>query len=98
MWAKTPIYPTVVDGQHVVVFGALQDVIVQDPSDVGYQVPLGAKHRLDMISQAFYGVPDLWWVIARVNAELDPLVGIAPGTTIRVPTRARLAREGLLSV
>jgi len=98
MWAKTPAYPATADGQNIVVFGMLQDVIVPDPTDVTYKVPVGARYRLDLISQSFYGVPDLWWVIARVNGILDPVVGATPGATIRVPTKARLAREGLLSV
>lgn len=98
MFATTPVYPSTVNGESNVVFGLLQDVIVPDPSDVSYQVPVGARYRLDLISQSFYGVPDLWWVIARVNGILDPTVGATPGVTIRIPTKARLAREGLLSV
>lgn len=98
MFPVTPIYESQADGENVIVFGLLQDVIVPDPSDTVFTVPIAGVHRLDLISQNFYGVPDFWWVIARVNNILDPLVGIANGTRIRVPTKSRLAQEGLLSV
>jgi hypothetical protein len=98
MFAQTPVYevPTV-EGKQV-VFGLLQDVIVADPTDMIYTMPVGAVYRMDLISQSFYGVPDLWWVIARVNGILDPLVGAPMGVMLRIPTKARLAKEGLLNV
>lgn len=98
MFPVTPIYESTSEGEPVVVFGLLQDAVVQDPTDLIFTVPIGNVYRLDMISQNFYGVPDLWWVIARVNNVLDPLVGLPLGTRIRVPSKARLAQEGLLSV
>lgn len=98
MFPLTPIYESEVEGENVIVFGLMQDVIVPDPTDVVFTVPPAGVHRLDLISHDFYGVPDLWWVIARVNGILDPLVGIPMGTRIRVPTKSRLAQEGLLSV
>jgi hypothetical protein len=94
MFATTPVYE--VDGN--VVFGLMKDVIVPDPSDELFVVPQAAVNRLDLVSNEFYGTPQLWWVIARVNNVLDPLVGLPQGTTIRVPTKARLASEGVLSV
>lgn len=98
MWAATPIYSVDTDEGKTVVFGLLQDIIVPDPTDTVYKVPIGGVHRLDLIATSFYGIPDLWWVIARANAILDPLVGPALGQEIRIPTRARLATEGVLSV
>lgn len=98
MFAQTPVYETASPDGNVVVFGLLQDVIVTDPSDILYTVPVGALYRLDLISQSFYGVPDLWWIIARVNGILDPLVGAAMGAVLRIPTKARLAKEGILNV
>ncbi len=98
MFPLTPIYESEVEGENVIVFGLMQDVIVPDATDIVYTVPVAGTFRLDLISQDFYGVPDLWWVIARVNGILDPLVGIATGTRIRIPTKSRLAQEGLLSV
>jgi hypothetical protein len=98
MFAQTPVYEVEADEGKLVVFGLLQDVIVPDPSDTLYTTPIGALFRLDLISQSFYGVPDLWWVIARVNGILDPLVGAARGQVLRIPTPARLAKEGILNV
>lgn len=98
MFPLTPIYESEVDGENVIVFGLMQDAVVPDPSDIVFTVPPAGVHRLDLISNDFYGVPDLWWVIARVNGILDPLVGVANGAKIRVPTKARLAQEGVLSV
>lgn len=98
MLARTPIYEIVTDDGNVVVSGLMQDVIVPDPTDVVYITPIGALFRLDLISQSFYGVPDLWWVIARVNGILDPVVGPALNQQLRIPTKARLAKEGILNV
>lgn len=99
MFAQTPIY-RIADPNvgNVVVFGLLQDIIVPDPTDTIYQVPIGALYRLDLIATSFYGVPDLWWVIARVNDILDPLAGPGLNQVLRIPTKSRLAAEGVLSV
>jgi hypothetical protein len=98
MWAQTPIYEIEVNGENVVVFGLLQDAVVADATDQTYTVPQAGVYRLDLLSQGFYGVPDLWPVIARANNLVDAIVGFAQGDKIRVPTKARLAQEGLLSV
>lgn len=94
MWATTPVY----DVADEVLFGLLKDVIVPDASDDVYTVPIGGVNRLDLISNTFYGTPALWWVLARVNNVLDPLIGVALNQKIRVPTKARLASEGILNV
>lgn len=93
-FAKTPVYE--VSGN--VVFGLQVPVVIPSASDIVYVVPPPGEFRLDLISTQFYGVPDLWWVIASVNNISDPLVGVASGTRIRVPARERLASEGILSI
>lgn len=98
MWATTPVYQVKSGGANVIVFGLLNDVIVPDPTDQIFTVPRGGVYRLDLISMSFYGVPDLWPVIARCNGCLDAIVGFAVNTKIRVPTKTRLAQEGILSV
>lgn len=98
MFTTTPIYESQVEGERTIVFGLLQDAVVPDATDIVFTVPVAGAKRLDLIAHDFYGVPDLWWVIARVNSILDPLVGIETGAKIRVPTKARLAQEGILSV
>jgi nucleoid-associated protein YgaU len=94
MFATTPVYE--VGGE--IVFGLMKDVIVPDPSDTLYTVGPADVPRLDLISYRFYGTPALWWVIARVNDIVDALSGIPLNTQIRIPTKARLASEGILNV
>lgn len=94
MFAKTPPYE--VDGQ--IVFGLMADTTLPDPTDELWPVPAAGVPRLDLLSESFYGTPELWHVIASVNNWLDPLVGIPQGTVIRVPTKERLAAEGVLNV
>jgi len=103
MFSATPAYEGIdaeIEGsrQKVIVFGLMADAVVPDPSDVLYTVPQAGEGRLDLISQQFYGTPELWWVVAIVNNLIDPLVGFVTGQTIRVPKRERLASEGILSV
>ncbi len=98
MFARTPVFEVETEEGNQVVLGLLQDVIAPDPTDTFYTVPPGGVFRLDLISYSFYGVPDLWWVLARVNGILDPLRGASLGTRLRIPTKARLAKEGVLNV
>lgn len=103
MFADTPVYDNIeetIDGvkQKVVVFGLKRDVVVPDPTDIVFTVPQGGQHRLDLISQKFYGTPELWWAISRCNPSIDPLVGPLAGDNIRVPTRLRLATLGVTNV
>lgn len=94
MFATTPVY----DVENDVVFGLMKDVIVPDASDRLYTIPPGGEARLDAISYKEYGTPSLWWVLARVNDLQDALVGFPVNTTIRIPTKDRLASEGILNV
>ena len=103
MFSTTPVYDGVeveVEGvrQKVIVFGLMVEAVNPDASDVLYTVPQAGEGRLDLISQQFYGTPELWWVVAVVNNVLDPLVGFVAGQIIRVPKKERLASEGVLSV
>lgn len=98
MFPSTPIYEVEVEGESVIVFGLMMEPVSADATDQLFTVPRGGVYRLDLISQSFYGVPDLWHVIASVNNLVDPLVSFAQGQQIRVPTKTRLAQEGILSV
>ena len=93
MFSNTPVYNVGGD----IVFGLMRDPVIPDSSDSVYTVPALGEVRLDLISEAFYGTPGLWWIIASVNNIFDPLTGITPGTQIRIPTKDRLAREGALN-
>lgn len=94
MLAATPLY----ESDHLVVPGLVVSPVVAADSDSAYVVVQAVENRLDLISTAFYGVPNLWWVIAAVNNLVDPLADVMTGTTLRIPDKARLARDGLLTV
>ena len=94
MFAQTPIYEVGTD----VVFGQMVPAVVPNATDIIYSVPPAGEHRLDLISTQFYGVPDLWWILANVNNIADPLVAVPANSRIRVPSRDRLASEGVLNV
>jgi len=103
MFSKTPIYssvPVEIEGSKTtsLILGLQVPPVIEDVSDVLYKVSQGGAARLDLISDKFYGTPELWWVIAQVNPGTDPLVGFSIGQTIRVPTRHRLATLGILNV
>ena len=98
MWSETPIYEVPIANENTVVFGLMQDVVVPDPTDTIYTVTPQGVARLDLLAHNFYGVPDLWWVLARVNGIIDPLVGAPVGTVLRIPRKDRLAQLGVLGV
>lgn len=95
MFTHTPVYNL---GADTVVFGLMQPSVVPDNTDELWVVPPAGVPRLDLLANDFYGTPQLWWVLASVNNMLDPLVGVPAGTGIRVPTKTRLAAEGILNV
>ena len=94
MFSTTPIYEVGGD----IVFGLMTPVVLPDPTDELWPVPAAGVSRLDLLSYSFYGTPELYHVLADVNNCDDALVGIPQGTKIRVPTKQRLAAEGILNV
>ena len=47
----------------------------------------GEKDRLDLLAQQFYGDPNLWWIIASANGELNKNSFHLPiGTQLRIPS------------
>ena len=103
MFTKTPVYSGVtveIEGQRqtTLVGGMMVPAVTQDATDTLYRVAQGGERRLDLISDNFYGTPELWWVVAVVNPGTDPLIGFSVGQTIRVPTRQRLATLGIMNV
>ena len=94
MFSRTA--PYLINGQ--VEFGLMRDPVMPDATDEKWPVPEAGVNRLDLLSESFYGTPHLWHVLASVNNILDPLVGFSAGTVIRVPTKERLAAEGVLNV
>lgn len=95
MFVKTPIYDL---GADTIVFGLMQPAVVPSNTDQIWVVPEAGVPRLDLLSNDFYSTPELWWVLASVNNIIDPLTSVPQGTGIRVPTKERLAAEGILNV
>ena len=95
MFTSTPVYDL---GAGNIVFGLMQPAVVPDNTDELWTMPSAGVPRLDLLANDFYGTPQLWWVLAVVNDMLDPLVAVPTGTKIRVPTKQRLASEGILNV
>jgi len=93
MFQATKAY--VVNGQPV--WGLMRPKVEPDPTDQVFLMTAAGQHRLDLISSVFYQTPELWDVIAQVNNILDPLMGAAQGSTLRIPLKSRLANLGLLN-
>jgi hypothetical protein len=101
-FAATPAYQVQAELdtglETVVVFGLRRHLVVPDPSDELFTVPTGGRGRLDLISQKFYGTPELGAAIADCNPSLDPMIDPQVGQVIAVPTRSRLAALGIASL
>lgn len=93
MFRSTPVIRVGGD----IVLGLMRAPVAIDQTDAVFEVKQGVTNRLDLISNHFYQTPELWWVIALVNNLFDPMAGFEVGTKIRVPTRERLASEGILT-
>ena len=53
-------------------------------NSIGY-VPAGYEHRPDLISNLFYGTPNLWWLILETNNIEDPFESLNVGDRILFP-------------
>jgi len=65
-------------------------IFIKDPTDRVYVVEQIYEGRLDNISNAFYGEPRYWWIIAQFNNILDPSTEIITGRILLIPTKDRL--------
>lgn len=54
-----------------------------------------AGDTLQSIAYALLGDARYWWVVADFNDILDPFAELVPGTTLRLPSYARLWTEVL---
>ncbi|MEM2159678.1 MAG: hypothetical protein QXN55_01835 [Candidatus Nitrosotenuis sp.] len=61
-----------------------------DSTDLEYTVENFYEGRLDLIANAFYKTPRLWWFLAQYNAILDPITEITPGRVLRIPSMERI--------
>ena len=58
--------------------------------DLFINVRENEAHRPDLISNRIYGKPIYAWLVLQYNNIVDPEVDLLVGTTLRLPTRARL--------
>lgn len=67
--------------------------IVQDPSDILYEIRPQYTYRPDLLSFDLYGTPKLWWVFAERNIEIlkDPIFDFIPGIKIYLPKKSTLS-------
>lgn len=52
-----------------------------------YEVEYETQHRLDLISEKFYGTATLDWAIADANNLSDPIRDVVVGKKLRIPSR-----------
>lgn len=61
-----------------------------DPSDVSFELIQKYNLRPDLVAFDMYGRSDLQWFVMQYNNISDVTVEFVTGTTIVLPTRARL--------
>lgn len=61
-----------------------------DDSDLTYVVENAVAGRLDLIANAFYDEPRLWWIIAQYNNILDISEEVIPGRILQIPSKERV--------
>lgn len=57
----------------------------QDTGDTTVVINQELINRPDLIAQAAYGNPDLWWVIFEYNGIIDPLFDLKVGQSLTIP-------------
>lgn len=87
LFQNTPVYKVNDD----LVYGLLKPAIEPSTSDPVYKVDGLTENRLDAISNAEYGTPEFWWVIAEANNLIDVQAGVSRGDLLRIPSNARVA-------
>ena len=105
MLQTTPVYRVtsvdpstyeLVPNTYDIVTGLIRDPVLADSTDLIFVVDKPNENRLDLISQSFYGTPELWWVLAMVNNMRDAQFGIPYGTRLRIPLRSRMTNLQIL--
>lgn len=64
-------------------------VIVNHDEYLLKEIEIDARynHRPDLLANALYGRPDVWWLFAEFNQDTlrDPIMDFTTGTIINVP-------------
>lgn len=67
-----------------------KDFLNADSTDVIYVLEKKFEGRPDLLAQAFYEDPYLWWVICQFNSILDFNTEFIEGVILRIPTKSRV--------
>jgi hypothetical protein len=54
------------------------------PGDKFYEIQKDVEFRPDLVSNQFFGIPDLWWRIMEINKMKD-IMEFRAGRNIRIP-------------
>ena len=65
----------------------------RSPTDIVYTITANYAHRPDLLAYDLYGRTTLQWFVLQYNNVADVYVDFTEGTTIVLPTRARLLGE-----
>lgn len=59
------------------------------------RVRVDGHHRIDAVSAAFYGDPELYWRICDANGDADPALATTPaGRLVAIPLPLEIADDG----
>ncbi len=61
-----------------------------DPSDIVYVLEEKYVGRTDLLAYAFYGDPQLWWIIPQYNSILDPDEELVQGKALLIPSLEKI--------
>lgn len=94
-WLQNCRYNELADG---IVTWTMLDKPEIPERDGDLKVTLSDPGRPEQLAREFYGVPELWWVIAVANELRLPMIGFAPGVELRIPdpewVRDQMQSEG----
>lgn len=65
-----------------------------EKDDFEYTIETRFENRPDLLSNALYGTPKLWWVFAQRNMDTikDPIFDFKPGIKIYCPKKSNLKK------
>lgn len=88
------IYNQIVDTENSTAYlESPNSINISSDQELFHVVDPTEENRLDIISNIYYGTPNLYWAIAMANNILDPMV-IVRGTVLKIPSYESLYKTG----
>jgi nucleoid-associated protein YgaU len=79
----TTVYP--VDGNTIInIFNKIDLTSIKNNINYYNQYQVTNEDRWDLISQKFYGTPNLWWLLAAFNGVKDPFADLQTLNSINI--------------